>query len=180
MRPLWTTFPAILNSRNRNVSTDKPTWLSKMGIKWTSVYGHTKIPYAKDNFADRIHVYEGGGVGGNGIVLTQHLLKYMLDQGAKIIYNTVAVGLVLTDETAKSVAGVAVEKGNEVRYIKARRGVILATASIDQNLALAKDLSPQHYENVKAHHCWSVKTDRGLDWRQFSQRRGQRTGCHSR
>ena len=137
------------------------TWLSKMGIKWTSVYGHTEIPYAKDNFADRIHVYEGGGVGGNGIVLTQHLLKYALDQGAKIIYNTAAVGLVLTDETAQSVAGVAVEENNEVRYVKARRGVILATASIDQNLALAKDLSPQHYEDVKAHHCWSVKTDRG-------------------
>lgn len=25
-------------------------WLSKMGIKWTSVYGHTEIPYAKENF----------------------------------------------------------------------------------------------------------------------------------
>ncbi len=58
-------------------------WLSKMGIKWTSVYGHTEIPYAKKNFADRIHVYEGGGAGGNGIILTQALLNYSKKQGAR-------------------------------------------------------------------------------------------------
>ncbi|WPW67022.1 Fumarate reductase flavoprotein subunit (plasmid) [Lactiplantibacillus plantarum] len=137
-------------------------WLSKMGIKWTSVYGHTEIPYAKEDFADRIHVYEGGGVGGNGIVLTQHMLKYALKQGAKITYNTAVVGLITASDKDSQVVGVVTEgPDQQLSYLKARRGVILATASIDQNLALAKDLSPQHYEDVKAHHCWSVQTDQG-------------------
>lgn len=137
-------------------------WLAKMGIKWNNVYGHTEIPYAKDYFADRIHVYEGGGMSGNGIILTQHLLKYALNLGAKITYNTAAVGLINADDNQRKVCGVVIEgKDRQLKYLKARQGVILATASIDQNLALAKDLSPQHYEDVKAHHCWSVSTDRG-------------------
>ena len=138
-------------------------WLAKMGIKWTNVYGHTEIPYAKDYFADRIHVYENGGASGNGIILTQHLLNYALDLGARITYNTAVVGLI-TDNTdnQRKVVGVVTEgTDHQLKYLKARRGVILATASIDQNLDLAKDLSPQHYEDVKAHHCWSVPTDQG-------------------
>lgn len=138
-------------------------WLAKMGIKWTNVYGHTEIPYAKDYFADRIHVYEGGGMSGNGIVLTQKLLEYALNQGAEIIYNTAVVGLITAgnDEHNKVVGVTAEDRNHQLKYLKARQGVILATASIDQNLALAKDLSPQHYEDVKAHHCWSVPTDQG-------------------
>lgn len=136
-------------------------WLARMGIKWTSVYGHTEIPYAKNSFADRIHVYEGGGAGGDGVILTQHMLKYALSKGAKIQYNSSVVGLILSDNDAKKVVGVVVEKDHELSYIKARRGVVLATASIDQNLQLAKDLSPQHYDDVKNHRCWSVQTDRG-------------------
>lgn len=138
-------------------------WLSKMGIKWNNVYGHTEIPYAKNYFADRIHVYEGGGTSGNGIILTQHLLNYALDHGANINYNTAVVGLISTkDAGQRNVTGVITEnRKHQLKYLKARRGVILATASIDQNIALAKDLSPQHYEDVKAHNCWSVLTDRG-------------------
>ena len=37
-------------------------WLSDLGLKFTSVYGHCHVPYVdKSLFADRIHVYEGGG-----------------------------------------------------------------------------------------------------------------------
>lgn len=138
-------------------------WLAKMGIKWTNVYGHTEIPYAKDYFADRIHVYENGGASGNGIILTQHLLNYALDLGAKITYNTAVVGLITnnTDNQRKVIGVVTEGTDHQLKYLKARRGVVLATASIDQNLDLAKDLSPQHYEDVKAHHCWSVPTDQG-------------------
>lgn len=136
-------------------------WLAKMGIKWTSVYGHTEVPYAKDFFADRIHVYEGGGAGGNGIILTQALLKYAEKEGAEFLYDTAVVGLILKDEVTKEVVGVVAETDGILLYFKARRGVVLATASIDHNVELAKDLSPQHYEDVKRHLCWSVQTDRG-------------------
>lgn len=136
-------------------------WLAKMGIKWTSVYGHTEVPYAKDFFADRIHVYEGGGAGGNGIILTQALLKYAEKEGAEFLYDTAVVSLILKDEVTKEVVGVVAETDGILLYFKARRGVVLATASIDHNVELAKDLSPQHYEDVKRHLCWSVQTDRG-------------------
>lgn len=62
-------------------------WLSKMGIKWTSVYGHTEIPYAKKNFADRIHVYEGGGAGGNGIIMGMSLGAAVTGFGGTIDFD---------------------------------------------------------------------------------------------
>ncbi|CCI85664.1 flavoprotein [Lactobacillus pasteurii DSM 23907 = CRBIP 24.76] len=136
-------------------------WLAQMGIKWVDVYGHTEIPYAKENFADRIHVYEGGGAAGNGIILTKCLLDYAISHGAKIIYNTAAIGLINKADSQEITGVIAEGQDRQLCYIKARRGVILATASIDQNVELAKDLSPQHYEDVKAHRCWSVQTDRG-------------------
>lgn len=144
-------------------------WLEdKVGVKWTSVYGHTEIPYAKDSFADRIHVYEGGGVGGNGIIATgngiiatRKLYEYALNQGAEFQFDTAVVALVLKNETSSEVAGVIAEQGGVLYAFKANRGVILSAASIDQNVELAKDLSPQHYEDVKRHLCWSVASDRG-------------------
>lgn len=137
-------------------------WLEdKVGVKWTSVYGHTEIPYAKDSFADRIHVYEGGGAGGgNGIIATRKLYEYALNQGAEFQFDTAVVALVLKDETSSEVAGVIAEQGGVLYAFKANRGVILSAASIDQNVELAKDLSPQHYEDVKRHLCWSVASDR--------------------
>ena len=132
------------------------------------MYGHTEIPYAKDSFADRIHVYEGGGVGGNGIIATgngiiatRKLYEYALNQGAEFQFDTAVVALVLKNETSSEVAGVIAEQGGVLYAFKANRGVILSAASIDQNVELAKDLSPQHYEDVKRHLCWSVASDRG-------------------
>lgn len=137
-------------------------WLAnKVGVKWTSVYGHTEIPYANDVFADRIHVPEGAGAGGNGIIVTRKLFDYAKENGAEFMFNTAVVGLILADDDSKAVVGVVAEKDHQLYYFRARRGVILSTASIDQNVELAKDLSPQHYEDVKHHLCWSVATDRG-------------------
>ena len=80
-------------------------WLEeKVGLKWTSVYGHTEIPYAKKTFADRIHVYEGGGAGGNGIIATRKLYEYALAQGADFQFDTAVVALVLKDESSSAVS----------------------------------------------------------------------------
>lgn len=97
----------------------------------------------------------------NGIILTQALLNYSKKQGARFTYNTAVIGLIVSNDRHKVLGVVTEDHSRKLKYLKARRGVILATASIDQNLELAKDLSPQHYEDVKAHHCWSVQTDRG-------------------
>ncbi|CAJ1229947.1 FAD-dependent oxidoreductase [Lactiplantibacillus xiangfangensis] len=140
-------------------------WLADLGIHWISVYGHCQIPYVdSENFADRIHVYDngtgtGGGMG-DGLVLTQTLLKAALKAGATIHYETPAIALV-QDATDHTVYGVKVTHDGQSQLIRATRGVILATASIDHNPALAKAYSPQHYNDLMFNTCLSAKTDTG-------------------
>ncbi|ETA82184.1 FAD-dependent oxidoreductase [Youngiibacter fragilis] len=135
-------------------------WLSDLGLKWTSVYGHNHVPYIdKSLYADRIHVYEGGGAGGQGVLLVQTMLKAALAKGALIEYNTEATKL-LTDATG-TVIGVVAKSGDKSMNIKANKGVILAAASIDQNVEMAKELSQQHYWDLTTQMCFAVKTDTG-------------------
>lgn len=140
-------------------------WLASLGINWISVYGHCHIPYVDDaNFADRIHIYDngtgkGGGMG-DGLVLTQTLLKAALAAGATIDYETPAVALV-QDTNNHNVYGVKVSHDGQERLIKANRGVILATASIDHNPALAKAYNAQHYNDLMFNTCLSAKSDTG-------------------
>ncbi|KRK99560.1 flavoprotein [Companilactobacillus futsaii JCM 17355] len=136
-------------------------WLADQGIKWSSIYGHCHIPYVKDeDFADRIHVYDGGGGMGQGIVLTQALLKTALDNGAKIKYQAPVVSLIQVAGT-KEVKGVVAQTQTGDIYVKANKGVILATASIDHNEELAHDLNAQQYHDLQDHACLSTVTDTG-------------------
>lgn len=136
-------------------------WLADQGIKWSSVYGHCHIPYVKDeDFADRIHVYDGGGGMGQGIVLTQALLKTALDNGAKIKYQAPVVSLIQVVGTKEVKGVVAQTKAGDI-YVKANKGVILVTASIDHNEELAHDLNAQQYHDLQDHACLSTVTDTG-------------------
>ncbi|MHA6603624.1 FAD-dependent oxidoreductase [Aerococcus urinae] len=138
---------------------DNIKWLERLGIHWTSVYGHSHIPYIEEDLhADRIHVYEGGGAGGQGVVLTQHLLQAALAAGAEIKYNTTAVSLV---HQGKKVVGLLAKSAGERQFYLANKGIVLATASIDHNPALARDLSPQHYHDLKYNTCLSTATNTG-------------------
>lgn len=135
-------------------------WLSGLGLKFTSVYGHCPIPYVdKGLFADRIHVYEGGGAAGGGAILVQAMLKAATAKGAKIEYDSEVLDLV-TDE-AGAVLGVVVrQKGKEVG-VKATKGVILAAGGIDKNVELAKALNPQQHWALSSGICLCVATDTG-------------------
>lgn len=123
-------------------------WLTEtLGIKFTSVYGHSTIPYVDQSlFADRIHVYEGGGGIGGGSVLTKALLKAATDKGAEVEINTEATKLITND--AGEVIGVTAKQKDAEINIKANKGVILAAASIDHNEEMAKRLSPQQYWDI--------------------------------
>lgn len=136
-------------------------WLADMGIKWNNVYGHAKIPYVKDEImADRIHVYEGGGASGSGTILTQALLKAAIDVGAVIEYNTALVSLIW-DEASQTITGAVIDHQGERQNVRARQGVVLATASIDHNPALAKDLSPQHFNDLNYNTVLATQTNTG-------------------
>ena len=136
-------------------------WLADTcGIKWTSLYGHCHIPYVKEElYADRIHVYEGGGASGSGGIFVQAVLKYAQDNGAEIQYNTEVTKLIQAED-GTIVGAEAVCDGKTVR-VKANKGVILCTASIDQNKEMAKQYAPQHYYDLCNNFVLAVPTDTG-------------------
>ncbi len=141
-------------------AADHIKWLSNLGLKFTSVYGHCHIPYVdKSLHADRIHVYEGGGGEGGGVVMVQAMLNAALKKGAVIEYETEVIKLLMNID-GEVIGVVAKQKGTEIN-IKANKGVILAAASIDQNKEMAKELSPQQYWDLTSQICLCAATDTG-------------------
>lgn len=137
-------------------------WLAdECGLKWTSVYGHCHIPYVDDAlYADRIHVYEGGGAAMGGKIMTDAIWAYAEKKGAKLMLNTALTDLI-TDGKGAVIGARVVSDGKEMT-IKAHKGVILCTASIDNNKEMAKRLSPQQYFDLtQGSICMSVPTDTG-------------------
>ena len=136
-------------------------WLADTcGIKWTSIYGHCHIPYVPNELmADRIHVYEGGGAAGSGGIYVQAVWAVAEKNGAEMQMNTEAKRLI--QDADGTVIGVVAEQGGKELRIKASKGVILCTASIDQNVEMAKRLSPQQYYDLNNGICMSVGTDTG-------------------
>ena len=136
-------------------------WLADTcGIKWTSIYGHCHIPYVDNElFADRIHVYEGGGAAGSGGIYVQAVWKVAEANGAEMQMNTEVTRLIQAEDG--TVIGAVAKQGDSEIRVKATKGVILCTASIDQNMEMAKRLSPQQYYDLNNGVCMSVGTDTG-------------------
>lgn len=136
-------------------------WLADTcGIKWTSIYGHCHIPYVpNDLMADRIHVYEGGGAAGSGGIYVKAVWDVAAANGAEMQMDTEVTRLI-QDEQGVVIGAVAKQGDKELR-VKAGKGVILCTASIDQNMEMAKRLSPQQYYDLNNGVCLSVGTDTG-------------------
>lgn len=136
-------------------------WLAdKCGMKWTSIYGHCHVPYLpEDVMADRIHVYEGGGSALGGDIMVKGILGYAESLGAVVEYNTEVTKLIKAEDG--TVIGAEAKQGDKTLKVKATKGVILCTASIDQNKEMAKRLSPQHYYDLLNGICYSVATDTG-------------------
>ena len=135
-------------------------WLTGLGLKWTSVYGHCHVPYIDDAFyADRIHVYEGGGGEGGGVILVQALLKKAEAAGAVVEVDSEATELVLNEQ--QEVVGIIALQGGKEVAIKASKGVILAAGSIDNNVEMARQLSPQQYWDLTSQMCLCAATDTG-------------------
>lgn len=135
-------------------------WLKGLGLKFTSVYGHCHIPSVdKALFADRIHVYEGGGAEGSGTILIQTILKAAKEKGVTLDYNAEVTNLI-TNENGM-VIGVSVKQKGNVYNVKATKGVILATGGIDKNLEMAKLMSPQQYWDLTSGQCLCAATNTG-------------------
>lgn len=137
-------------------------WLSELGLKWKNVYGHKVIPYEdKQNFAPRIHVYENGGVNGAGVIMMTKIWKAAKEAGVKIIYDTPVVGLITENKANNHVVGVAVDHLGKKMNFRAKKGVVLATASIDHNEKLARQIDPWQYRDIQKHTLLNSKYDTG-------------------
>jgi fumarate reductase flavoprotein subunit len=144
-----------------NHAAENLDWVSEMGLEWESLYGHSHIPYVKDEFhADRIHQYKDGGGAASGTLLSLALLNAAQEAGAKIVYDTSVVSLVQDLDTRK-VHGVVIEHEGQEKIIEAKKGVVLATASVDHNPKLAQDLHPQQYHDLQHSTVLSAKTNTG-------------------
>lgn len=134
-------------------------WLESMGLKFTSVYGHCHIPYIEDDlYADRIHVYEGGGTA-SGNIMIKAILTYAESLGAAIEYNTEVVKL-FQDKDGVIIGAEAKQKDKTI-LVKANKGVVLAAASIDRNKEMAKRLSPQQLWDLESQQNLTAVTDTG-------------------
>ncbi|MFZ7121106.1 MAG: FAD-dependent oxidoreductase [Eubacteriaceae bacterium] len=139
---------------------DHIKWLTNIGIKFTSVYGHAQIPYVDESiFADRIHVYEGGGGEGGGTIMVNAMLNAALEKGAVVEYET-EVAKLITNEAGEVIGVTAIQNGTEIN-VKSNKGVILAAAGIDNNVEMAKELSPQQYWDLTSQICLCAATDTG-------------------
>lgn len=119
-------------------------WLESIGLIWTRVYGNCHVPYVTEGLhADRIHVYEGGGAGGDGVVLTDAEHAEAQKLGATFEFGCKAQHLIYDQE--KGVVGVQVSSDGRTINAKANRGVILALGGIDRDEDLARAFNPQQY-----------------------------------
>jgi urocanate reductase len=135
-------------------------WLKSLGMKFVSVYGHCHVPYIDETlYADRIHVYEGGGAGGSGGILVNTILDAAKALGATIEYNTEVTKLI-TDASGR-VIGASYTAGGSAFNIRTKKGVVLAASSIDWNEEMCRDLSPQQYWDITTQTCLCAKTNTG-------------------
>ncbi len=128
-------------------------WLSTIGINWVKVYGNCHVPYVTEGLhADRIHVYEGGGAGGQGGVLTDAETAEAEKLGAKFSFGTKAKRLVYSAD--KGVMGAIVERDGAEVSIKASKGVIMALGGIDRAEDLCKSFNQQQYWDLTTQACF--------------------------
>lgn len=117
--------------------------LNDLGVEYEeTVATLSPLPFTREspNFKPRTHY-----VVGKGGAYIDALLPAIEEQGAEVRYETPGTGLVLDENGA--VIGVQADDGGKTIYIKANKGVVLATASVDQNKELARRVDPyQYYE----------------------------------
>lgn len=142
-------------------SPDNIEWLAEMGIEWQDMYGHSPIPYVDEaDYAERIHVYKHGGGSGSGTFIIEALLKALAEAGGEIRYDAPVTSLI-QDKVSGAVKGALIQQDGQDIFIEAKQGVILATASIDRNPALAKDLNPQQFHDLNYSTVLSAETNTG-------------------
>ena len=139
-------------------------WLMDQGVEYHSVYGVDPIPYIDPNLmVNRIHIPGPPGsqpLGGAADAFhVQILYRVAQEKGAEFLLETPVTALVRDLE--KGVLGVRAESDGEEMYVKAKKGVILATSSFDHNEEMARAFSQQQLWALEKGAVVTVPTDTG-------------------
>jgi urocanate reductase len=139
-------------------------WLMEQGIEYHGLMGVTAIAYVDPElFELRNHIPGPAGSpamnGGAAKFYFPILYQSAEDKGAEFLLETPATSLVRDPE--KGVIGVRVESDGKEMYIKAKKGVVLATSSFDYNKEMARAFSPQQLWALEAGNPISCPTNTG-------------------
>jgi fumarate reductase flavoprotein subunit len=147
----------------RDLANNAPNhveWLAEQGIVYNEVYGANQIPYVPDDLmAYRIHNPAPPEGGGGGAIHAAALRATADANGVEFLFDTTATSLIF--DPGKGVIGVSAESSGKTISVKAARGVILATSSIDHDEELSKALSRQHYYETQHGACRSPDSNTG-------------------
>jgi fumarate reductase flavoprotein subunit len=138
-------------------------WLVAHGLTYVDVYGVSRIPTVDPALnLKRIHVPGGRGEvaqAGTGEVHIAVLFKVAQDLGVTFQMETPVTALVVDDN--KTVVGVKAQVGNQEKFFKANRAVVLAAGSIDHNKEMAREMAAQQLWELETGLCFCAPTNTG-------------------
>ena len=147
----------------RDMAENAPSqiaWMEERGLTYDLVYGPSQIPYLSDDInAYRIHSPAGGGGRGSGGVHVDAILATCEEKGVRIEYDTTVTELLI--DKSIGVIGVRATTADGEKFVKAKKGVIVATAGIDRNIDMARDLSNQQYYDLVNNLCQCPESNTG-------------------
>jgi len=136
------------------VAAQIPSWLTQMGIKYTTSTGGAGFPLVAG--ASTIN---SGSIAGGGYAFFTALDGAVQSRNIPVMFSTQATNLIQNPATGEVLGVQAVYNDSEVLNIKANRGVILCTGSIEFN----EDLKVNFFRAYPAHfYGWAFSTGDGL------------------
>lgn len=130
-------------------------YVEDLGLTIPKMSGQSHIPYIDEElYAIRIHRPEG-----EGGALTTAMLNKAKENGTEVETN-VEVTRLITDAEG-SVVGVEANSKSKGTFIKANKGVVVATSNVDHNEDLARQLTPQQLWCLETAPCLCNPTNTG-------------------
>ena len=125
------------------METENPAWLTQMGIKYTKSATTAEFPPLPGGATAF-----GGMSLASGNAFFQQLDALIQSRNIPILFNTPATDLIQNPTTGEILGVQALANASEILNIKANRGVVLTTGSIEFNETLKSDsmrVYPAHF-----------------------------------
>lgn len=138
---------------------DCVNWLEAHGIKMAEVYPSGRVPTVPDEYnATRIHVNNAGAASG-GKFHCDTLYNVATSAGAEVLLNSPVEKLIRDEE--HGVIGVEADNDGTKIFVKAKKGVILASGGFDRNIEMSRTFSPHQLWALETGVCYCALTNTG-------------------